>query len=469
MKPEHWPQLLPIALVVFGLGALSLWWRHEPQLPLPLRVPGSDERPADTGTGAGNPVLRGALVTARSAGTVPEHSGFWPQFRGPRRDGVDPAGTRLARQWGPTGPRQLWKIEVGEGYAGPAVVAGRVYLMDYLRETQEDALRCLSLADGVELWRYAYPVAVKRNHGMSRTVPTVSSNRVVAIGPKCHVICVDALTGVLQWGIDLVEEHGTTVPPWYAGQCPLIDQGQVILAPGGPEALLMAVDLETGRLLWRTPNPMGWRMTHSSVMSVEIHGQPSYVYCASGGVVGVAPEDGRILWQTPDWKISIAMVPSPVPLPGGRIFLSGGYNAGSMMLSFKGAQDGIQPVIDFRLPARQFGATQHTPILFRDHLYGIHPDGPLVCLDLSGQTLWSSEPAGFGLGPFLIADGLIYAMDDRGTLTLAEATPEGYRQLARADILQHGHDAWAPFALAADRLLLRDLTQLVCLDVGVSP
>ena len=469
MKPERSPEILPIALAVLGLGVLSLWWRHEPDLPLPLRVPGTDERPTDTGALAGNPILLGELVMGGVGVTVPEHPGFWPQFRGPLRDGVAPAGTRLARQWGSTGPRQLWKVEVGEGYAGPAVVQGRVYLMDYLRETQQDALRCLSLADGRELWRYVYPVAVKRNHGMSRTVPAFSSNLVVAMGPKCHVICVDALTGALRWGIDLEGDHGTTVPPWYAGQCPLIDHGRVILAPGGPEALLMAVDLETGQVVWKTPNPLGWRMTHSSVMTMEIDGEPCYVYCASGGVVGVAPDDGRILWQTPDWRISIAMVPSPVPVPDERLFLSGGYNAGSMMLSFEGSANGLQPITDFRLSARQFGATQHTPILFQDHLYGIHPDGPLVCLNLDGDILWSSDNERFGLGPFLIADGLIFAVDDQGTLTLAEATPEGYRQLARAEILEQGHDAWGPLALAGDRLLLRDLTRLVCLDVGANP
>lgn len=469
MKSAKWPEIVPLALAVLGLAALSLWWHHEPSLPLPLRIPGTDERPIEESDRAGNPVLRGELVVAHPRVEPPEHSGYWPQFRGPQRDGVSPSPPRLARQWGPSGPRQLWRIEVGEGYAGPAVVNGRVYLMDYLRDTQQDALRCLSLADGQELWRYAYPVAVKRNHGMSRTVPTVSSNRVVAMGPKCHVLCVDALTGELVWGMDLVEDHGTTVPPWYAGQCPLIDQERVILAPGGPEALLMAVDLETGHTLWTTPNPMGWRMTHSSVTRMEIDGGVSYVYCASGGVVGVAAEDGRLLWQTPDWRISIAMVPSPVVVPGNRLFLSGGYNAGSMMLRLDPSPDGIQPVTDFRLQARQFGATQQTPILFQDNLYGIHPDGPLVCLDLGGQTLWSSEPTQFGLGPFLIADGLVFAVDDQGTLTLAEATSEGYRQLARAEIIEHGREAWAPLALAGDRLILRDLTQMVCLDVGAIP
>ena len=135
--------------------------------------------------------------------------------------------------------------------------------MDYDREHRQDALRCLSLADGQEIWRYAYPVAVKRNHGMSRTVPALTDKIVVAMGPKCHVVCLDTDSGNLRWGMDLVRQFGTTVPPWYAGQCPLIDGDAVILAPAGPQAMLIAVSAagtngQTGDILWRTPNPRGW-------------------------------------------------------------------------------------------------------------------------------------------------------------------------------------------------------------------
>jgi outer membrane protein assembly factor BamB len=210
-------------------------------------------------------------------------------------------------------------------------------------------------------------------------------------------------------------------------------------------------------------------MTHASIMRTEVGGEPQYVYCASGGVVGVSPRDGSILWETTAWKISIATVASPVPVPGDRLFLSGGYNAGSLMLRLQSSAEGLEPVVDYRLKPTEFGATQHTPILLGQHLYGIHPDGPLVCLDLDGRTVWSSEDANFGLGPFLVADGLILAADDQGTLTLAEATPVGFRPLAQAEVFTDGHEAWAPLALAANRLLLRELTRLVCLDVGANP
>jgi outer membrane protein assembly factor BamB len=456
--------LIPGALGLVALVALALWFGRGSDKPLALRVPGTDQAPGgEQGTQA-NPVLAGKLV--RSDGQPANLPGAWPQFRGPNRDGISAEGVSLARAWPASGPPELWGIEVGEGYAGAAVLNGRVYLMDYDREKKQDALRCLSLADGREIWRYSYPVPVKRNHGMSRTVPAVTDKLVVAMGPKCHVVCLDSATGDLRWGLDLVRQYGATVPPWYAGQCPLIDNGAVILAPGGKSALVLACDAQTGAALWQTPNPHGWKMTHSSVMPMEFEGQRMYVYCANNGVVGVSAKDGSILWETNAWKISIATVPSPLILSDGRIFLTGGYNAGSLMLQLRKEGERLVPRTLFKLEPEIFGATQHTPILMDNHLYGVRADGKFVCLSLEGKPVWTSSPGQqFGLGSFTMADGLLFAMNDGGRLRLIEAIPSKYALLAEAQVLK-GRESWAPLALAGGRLIARDLTRMICLDVA---
>ena len=456
--------VIPGALAVIALAALALWLARGPGKPLSLRVPGTDQGPGAETTSRGNPVLAGKLV--RSDGQPANLPGAWPQWRGHNRDGVGMETAPLKRTWQASEPRELWAIDVGEGYAGAAVRNGRVYVMDYDRDKRQDALRCLSLADGREIWRFTYPVPVKRNHGMTRTVPTVTDKLVVAMGPKCHVVCLDPVTGELRWGLDLVHQYGATVPPWYAGQCPLVDQGAVILAPGGKDALLLAVDAETGKELWRTPNPHGWKMTHSSVMPMEFGGQRMYVYCANNGVVGVSAKDGSILWETTAWKISIATVPSPLIPGGGRIFFTGGYNAGSLMLQLQQESGRFVAKSLFKLEPEAFGATQHTPILHADHIYGVRADGKFVCLDLDGKVSWASDSSQqFGLGPFLLADGLFFVMNDSGLLRLVEATPEKYVLLGQAQVLK-GRESWGPLALAEGRLIARDLTRMVCLDVG---
>jgi outer membrane protein assembly factor BamB len=456
--------LIPGLLALVALALLALWLGRGTEKPLALRVPGTDKAPGAEQGSRANPVLAGKLI--RSEGQPSKLPGAWPQWRGPNRDGISTESATLKRNWQSPEPHELWAVEVGEGYAGAAVLAGCVYVMDYDREKRQDALRCLSLDDGREIWRFAYPDSIKRNHGMSRTVPALTDKLVVAMGPKCHVVCLNRTTGELHWGLDLVRQYGTTVPPWYAGQCPLIENGTVILAPGGKDSLLLAVDGETGKELWRTPNPHGWKMTHSSVMPMEFEGQRMYVYCANNGVVGVSATNGAILWETTAWKISIATVPSPLILDGGRIFLTGGYNAGSLMIQLQQENGRVVARPVFKLDPETFGATQHTPILHDGYIYGVRADGKFVCLGLDGKVVWTSDSGQqFGLGSFIMADGLLFAMNDSGLLRLIEATPEKYLLDGQAQVLK-GRESWGPLALAGGRLIVRDLTRMVCLDVA---
>jgi outer membrane protein assembly factor BamB len=464
MKPgsSRFVLAVPVLALAVALLALAVWWRTQDNVAVPERLPGADQAPDATAGGA-DPVLSGKLITG--AGQAQDLPGDWPQFRGPGRDGISPQTNHLARNWGNGVPRQLWSVDCGEGYAGPAVRNGRVYLMDYDYDKKENALRCLALSDGREIWRYAYTMPVKRNHGMTRTVPAVSDRFAVAIDPKCNVLCVDAATGQFRWGIDLVREAGATIPPWYTGQCPLIDGASVILAPGGPDTLLGAVDIETGKWLWRATNAHDWKMTHSSVMPMTFAGRRFYVYCGSGGVAGISTTNGAVLWETTGWKISIATVPSPLPLDGGKIVLSGGYNAGAMLVQLEEQGGAIVPRVVWKLPAETFGATQHTPIFHDGRIFGTRPDGRFVSLGVDGKILWTTPAGGsFGLGPFMFADGVFLVMDDSGKLALVEDNGAEGRIASQAQIL-NGRESWAPMALAGNRLLARDFTRLVCMDL----
>jgi outer membrane protein assembly factor BamB len=460
---------LPTLAALVALAALIVWLLVPGRLNLFSRVPGTDRPPGDSGgEAAGNPALRGTTIIG--PGTPAQFSGAWPRFRGGDLSNIlpeSPGSVPLAQQWPADGPRELWTIDVGEGYAGPAILDGKVFLMDYDRAKKQDALRCLSLSDGQEIWRFSYPVNVKRNHGMSRTVPSVTPECIVALGPKCHVVCVETATGKLRWTLDLVNEFGATVPQWYAGQCPLIDGDRVILAPGGSNAMLISVELKSGQVVWRSPNPREWKMSHSSVVPVEFAGRRLLIYCAAGGVVAVDAADGQLVWDTDTWKISIATVPCPVDLGDGRLFLTGGYNAGSMLIKLRAETGSIRPEVVYRLKPDIFGATQHAPVFWRGHLFGTRADGRFVCLDpADGRVVWSSDAeSNFGLGGFMLASGLIFAMNDSGKLHLIEAIPTAYKLLGQAQVLK-GPESWGPLALANGRLLARDFNKLVCLEVS---
>jgi outer membrane protein assembly factor BamB len=464
MKKSALADIIPMGLAVAGVVCLALLWiGADAATHVELRVPIAANEESESSESEGDILSRAQLTTfdAKPA----DLPGLWPQFRGPKLDDVAKVDVAPARQWPENGPSVLWSINLGEGYAGAAVRNGCVFVVDYDEQKKGDAIRCLSLADGKNIWRFFYPNKVKRQHGMSRTVPAVTDQYVVSMGPKCHVACLDAADGKLNWFIDLVKDYRATVPDWYAGQCPLIDDGKVILGVGG-QCLMMAVDIKTGQPVWQTPNPKNWTMTHSSIVPIDFAGTRMYVWCTSGGVVGVAAQEGTLLWEFPDWQIRIANVPTPVPVGEGRIFLSGGYNAGAMMLKLAQEDGRIKPTTEYKLPPEVFGSPQHTPILYEGHLYGVRPDGQLTCLDLDGKVCWTSGSSHkFGLGPYTIINDLIYVMDDEGELTLAEASPSGYVQLARAKVLE-GPDAWGPMAVAADRLILRDLNRMICLETA---
>lgn len=533
--------LVPGLLAIVGIVLLVSWTLSGQEVAILPREPRMDGAPPPKPPRTAKRPEPGQPV--RSDGVPSAVAGAWPWFRGEQLLAICDDGIPLARRWPRGGPPRRWMVELGDGYAGAAVSAGRVYVLDHVADRQieqlrnlssekrviladalssvspetfgraegvlrslgaesyaefrsavyelsserggelidalrgdslddidrsVDAMRCLSLDDGREIWRNTYPVIVPWHHGRSRTVPAVIEKHVISIGPQCHVACWDAETGECRWLMDLVLDYAATVPTWYTGQCPLIDveTDRLILAPGG-KALVIAVDYRTGEVVWESPNPRGWTMTHASITPLEWGGRRMYVYCASGGVAGVAADDGSILWDTTAWRISMATCPSPVVVGDGRIFLCGGYNAGSLMLQLKKQDGRMVAETVFRLNAKQFGSEQHTPVLYQGHLFGVRQnDDQLVCLDLEGNEAWNSGREKYGSGPHMIADGLIYVLDDVGQLTIVEATAEAYRPLARAQVIENAYQSWGPMAMVAGRLIVRDMTRMVCLDVA---
>lgn len=460
----------------FAIGAVALlafWLRHDPTLGLVEHVPGMDGRPERVAVESGKPVQIGENFS-RFAPDPPATAESWPRFRGSRFDNICRETIKLADKWEPGGPPAKWSIELGEGHAGPAVHHGRVYLLDYDETRREDALRCFSLADGNEIWRRSYGVPMKRNHGMSRTVPAVTDDFVVTIGPKCHCMCVDAESGDLRWGKSLVAEFGAKTPLWYTAQCPLIDGSVAVFAPCGTNTLMIGIDCSSGESVWETPNEGTFQMSHSSIVPMTLHGKRQYVYAAIGGVVSVSAEEsdrGRLLWKTTAFDPRV-IAPSPVPIDSERVFMTAGYGGGSIMLRVtrEGDRFGVKTLYRYG-PDGGLASEQQTPILYDGTLFGILPkDGgtlrkQLVCFHPDNRILWTSgKTTRFGLGPFIVADNKLFVLSDEGELFMLRATTEGYRPLASAKILE-GPDAWGPMVCVGGLLLARDSHRMVCIDL----
>ncbi len=458
------------------IGALAWWLAKDPVGDFRKSVPGADNRPprADSLLEL---VSIGEYFNA-GTGTLTEGTETWPRFRGSDFDNISKSPVKLIEGFGGQPPKILWSVDLGEGHAGAAIYKGALYVLDYDELKRSDILKCINLTDGKEVWARGYRVTIRRNHGMSRTVPAVTEKYIVSIGPRAHVMCLDRLTGNVKWGLDIEQEYKTEIPFWYTGQCPLIENDIAILAAGG-KSLLVAVDCETGKKVWETPNPQKWKMSHSSIMPMEFGGRKMFVYSAVGGICGVAadgPDAGTVLWSSTAWNKSV-VAPSPVCMPDGKIFLTAGYGAGSMVLQLEAAGGKYSVrMIDQYLPAEGLACEQQTPIYFKGHLIGIEPKdagalrNQLVCVNPSNcrVPVWSSgSESRFGLGPYLIADNKLFILNDDGMLTIVKPDIKKYIQIDQVRLFE-GQDAWAPIAVADGYMVLRDSRRMVGIKMAAN-
>ena len=448
-----------------------MWWMtNDPSDEILLSLPGADNRGSDSIV---EDVIIGEHYDTYSS-DIPEFNEVWASFRGEDRDNIAETTFKLNSNFKEDRLPIAWQVDLGEGHAGAAIYKGQVFLLDYLEEERADMLRCFALDDGRELWRTGYDVKIKRNHGMSRTVPAVTEDFVLTIGPRCHVMCVNRESGEFLWGIDIEKEYLNETPLWYTGQCPYIDGTTAIIATGG-KALMIAVDCKSGEVLWEVPNPKNWQMSHASVMPYTFGGKKMYVYSAVGGVCGVS-ETGEVLFESDAWNHSV-VAPSALCLPDGKIFLTAGYGAGSMLIRLKPNGDKFDvEILDEFKPRDGLASEQQTPVYWNGHVFGILPKeggtirNQFVCVhpDNFREMVWTSgKEKRYGLGPYFIADNKFFLLNDDATLTILEPSTTEFKELNVVKLLD-GHDAWAPLATADGYLILRDSKTMLCLNLNNS-
>jgi len=407
----------------------------------------------------------------------------WPQYLGPNRNATS-AETGIARSWPAGGPRVLWTVELGPGYGSAAISEGKVYVLDRIGK-ERDVLRCLDLLTGRELWSYSYSVPGSVSHGGSRSTPAVDGNYIYTCGTFGHVHCFDKRTHKVVWKANVWTDFGGgRVPMWGITQNPLIYGDALILASQTDKAGLVAYDKTTGRIKWASPRLPGL-VGYVTPRIVNIDGTDQLVMITAcsksaapdgdgrnevlGAVLGMDPTDGKTLWTYRHWRCRIP-IPNVTPVGDGRLFVTGGYKAGSVMLKI--AKKGGKFTATELYKTDNFGAHVHPPILYKGHLYGhcttnTRRDG-MVCMDLDGNLKWKTgrSPIVFDKGGFILVDGLIISVDGvKGILNLIEPSPAGFKRLASAQVLAT-RECWGPLALSDGKLVIRDQKQIKCVLVG---
>ena len=391
----------------------------------------------------------------------------WPQYLGPNRNAVS-GETGILRSWPASGPEVAWTVSLGEGYGGAAVRQGVVYVLD--REGEKgDIFRALDLKTGREIWRFAYDAPGKLDRGGSRSVPTVDGDHVYTCGSFGHFHCLDIKTRKVVWRKNIWSDFSNeSVPRWGIAQNPLIYGDLVILASMTEKAGVVAYDKLTGEQKWVSRGAEG-RAGYMSPKIVKIGGEEHVTIALSSTdpVTGIDPKTGEELWSYDGWTCRIP-VPNVTEIGDGRLFITGGYRAGSAM--FRVEKRAGSYVVSELFKNAEFGTHVHPAILHEGYLYGHCStnetrDG-LMCMDLEGKVMWKTgrNPL-FDKGGFILVDGLFLSVDgNKGWLYLIDPSPEGFKELAKAKILDT-NTCWGPLALVGSRLLIRDQKQMRCVIV----
>lgn len=386
----------------------------------------------------------------------------WPGFRGPSRDGISPE-TGLLEAWAEGGPKVLWRVAGGVGFSGVAVESGRAFTL--WQEGGEQRLVALDVADGKELWTYTLGPAYFSTYGDGpRATPVIDEGRVFAIDAHGHLAAVRADDGARIWSLDLARAFGARIPPIGYASTPLVEGDHLLVEVGAADGAFMAFDKSTGEPVWSSQSD---EPAYVSPIALTSRDQRQVVFFSARGLWALDPGDGRLLWHhawpAPCPATGIPLnAASPVFVPPDRVFVAKawGDEKGGALLRMVERED--QLAVERIWHAPLIDGEISTAILVGDHLYGFK-GGILVAVDAAtGEPGWSAR--GYGRGSLIGADGKLIVLGEDGLLGLVEASPDEYRELARARILSSR--SWTPPALAGGRLFVRNAEEVVSVDLA---
>jgi outer membrane protein assembly factor BamB len=392
----------------------------------------------------------------------------WPQWRGPQRDGRS-AETGLLKSWPAAGPPLAWRTSgVGTGYASVVTAHGRVFTLG--ARGRDVVVSGLDEQTGERLWSRV----IGQTDRNPCSTPTIDGDRLYALGPDGQLVCLRTTDGETLWQRDLVTDFGGRLMSGRGyGESPLIDSDRLICTPGGAEAQLVALDKTTGAVVWKSAfgaRGAGGRAgaAFSSAVISQAAGVRQYVQLHGQGLVGIAADDGRLLWHFHRITNQTANIPTPVVFDD-FVFAANGYNAGAVLLKVSREAGGesapkeLQVAEVYFLAGGQFQNHHGGVVRVGDQLYGGHGsnNGLPTCLDLAtGEILWKRRGPGAGSAAVTWADERFYFRYQDGLVALLAADAEGFQVTGTLRVPGAGNDSWAHPVVSNGRLLLREQDEL---------
>ena len=377
------------------------------------------------------------------------------QWRGPARDGHF-QDSMLLKEWPEEGPEQILEVEgIGKGYSSPIVENGIIYTsgmidtLDYLTAVNPDGSFKYQVAYG-RSWYKSFPD--------TRSTPVIEGNRIYVQSGMGQVSCINKESGESIWMVDVDKEFSAEYHMWGNSETPLLYDDLLIASPGGKKASIVALDKMTGELIWQV-EPFEGTRAYASACVYEWHGHRFILAIIGTHMLALELQTGKIAW-TYRWHN-----PEKWPQPGliwtntptfreNRLFLSMGYNYPAVMLEMDSLASGVTEV--FR--DQTFDNHHHGLILHDGYLYGSNwqnnKKGKWICMDWkTGEIMyvapWDTK------GSMVMADGLLYCYNERGTVGIIKPDPDGFEVISEFKIKKGAGPHWAHPYIDEQKLLIR--------------
>ncbi|MCH2210810.1 MAG: PQQ-like beta-propeller repeat protein [Fuerstiella sp.] len=403
----------------------------------------------------------------------------WPQWGGPQRDGV----------WRETGivdrlpeeevlPRK-WSVPVGEGYSGPAVARGRVFLTDRQAEQGHERILCLDAHDGAELWQHSYAARYTISYPAGpRATPVIDDGRVFTLGAVGDLFCFSAVSGKIMWTKNFPKDFGTVLPVWGMAAAPLVDGDHLITLVGGTNGgLVICLDKATGQEIWRALDDPA--IGYCPPMIFEFSGRRQLIIWHPTAVTALDPDDGSVIWEIP-WSIQAGLCIAAPRKIGEQLFLTAFYN-GPMMLNVSVGSAAVawKGTSNSEIETDGLHSIMPTPWVDQENIFGVCSYGQLRCLEtLTGKRRWESRKAtgsGRWWNAFIIRhQDRFFIHNEQGDLIIAYLSADGYQEVSRSRLVaptrkvQRRMTVWSHPAFAQKSVFARNDRELVRVDLSDS-
>ena len=415
------------------------------------------------------------------------HADDWPQWMGPNRDGTwNEDGVRKDLSAGP--PKVLWRTPIRGGYAGPAVVGDRVFVMDYVTSGDQspdpgkrselqgtERVLCLDAATGTEIWKHEYPCAYKISYPSGpRCTPTVVDGKVYALGAEGNLWCLTAEKGDVVWSHELKKEYKTEAPYWGFSSHPLVEGKLLYCVVGGEGSAAVAFDKDTGKELWKSLTAQN--VGYSPPTLVSGGGRKHLVIFTTESLNGLDPATGKPLWSVP---IDVQFqMPIMSPRQSGDLLYAGGVGNKSVLLKL--SENSAEEVWRGKTTTGIYSVCS-TPLIDGETMYGVCTNGELRAVDFkTGKRLWETyvpttgnRRANSGTA-FLVRNPKVdryFLMSETGTLFIAKLSPTGYEETGKAKLLEPTTDAfgrlvvWSHPAFANRQMFARNDKEIIAVSL----